>query len=93
MASRVCLINRNCLKELQEGIGYIRLQTVHFLKMSHSVTKTWSQNDFIRGERQSRSQKNGWLSDVNWLEGFSIKVRGATCFFEQLEHSREVKKE
>lgn len=42
----------------------------------------WSQNGFSLGERGSRSWKNGWLSEVNWLEGFYIKVKRVTGFLQ-----------
>lgn len=37
-------------------------------------------NDFKLGKSWGRSWKNRWLLVVNWLEGFSIRVKGVVGF-------------
>lgn len=59
---------------------------MYFLKIPLSMAKAWSQNNFNAGERGSKSRKN----EVNWLEGFSIRVKRVTAFSEQIVQRTEV---
>lgn len=61
--------------------------------MSPSAARTWKENDFRPGKRESRYPKNGWLSEVKWLEELSIKAREGQVSWEQIEKRREVKKD
>lgn len=43
--------------------------------------------------RGTKSLKNRWLSEVKWLEGFSIKSREQEVSFEKIEQRKKVKKQ